>query len=60
MVGFWDGSGISWTICKQFSPQQHLITQFLQAGCSSWRQPTVSKHWRQVPYLTKKKQQIIR
>ena len=24
---------------------QHPITQFLQAGCSSWR-PTVSKHWR--------------
>ena len=28
-------------------PCQHLITQFLQAGYSSWRPPTVSKHWRQ-------------
>ena len=38
--------GISWTICKQSAPRsrqittptvQHLITQVLQAGCSSWR-----------------------
>ena len=37
--------GISWTTCKQPAPQsrqitmptvQHVITQFLQAGCSSW------------------------
>ena len=34
-------SGISWTICKQSAPRsrqttsQYLITQFLQAGCSS-------------------------
>ena len=46
MTGFWDGSGISWTICKQSAPrsrQQHLITQFLQARCSSWR-PVVYSH----------------
>ena len=36
-----DGSGMSWTTCKQFAPHssqkphQHLITQFLQAGCFS-------------------------
>jgi len=31
MMGFWDGSGISWTICKQPTPHseyQHLITHF--------------------------------
>ena len=44
-------SGISWTICKQSVhhasdryPNQHLIAQFLQAGCSSWRpSPTNSE-----------------
>jgi len=49
-MGFWGGIGISWTIDKQSAPcsrqittptVQHLITQFLQAGCSSWR-PTNS------------------
>jgi len=25
-VGFWDGSGISWTICKQSAPCCRLIT----------------------------------
>ena len=34
MRGLWEGIGISWTICKQ-----RLVTQFLQAGCSS-RRPT--------------------
>ena len=34
-------TGISWTICKQSAPRsrqphQHLSTEFLQAGCSSW------------------------
>jgi len=39
MMGLWDGSSISWTICKQSAPssRDNLITQFLQAGCSSWR-----------------------
>jgi len=46
-MGFWDGSGISWTICKQYpsrsrqqlnTAHQHLITRLLEAGCSSWRQ----------------------
>ena len=27
---------------------QHLIAQFLQTGCSSCTQPTVSEHWRTV------------
>ena len=26
MKGFWDGSGISWTICKQFAPRSRQIT----------------------------------
>ena len=26
MVGFWDGSGISWTICKQSAPRSRDIT----------------------------------
>ena len=43
---FWDGSGISWTthnlhFAPDSQPHQHLISQFLQTGCSSWR-PTNS------------------
>jgi len=44
---FQDGSGISWTICKQSTPCFRQITtprphySILQAGCSSWR-PTNS------------------
>ena len=39
MIGFGDGSGISWTTCKQSAPRcrhNHTITsnQFLQAGFS--------------------------
>ena len=26
MTGFWDGSGISWTICKQSAPRSKQIT----------------------------------
>ena len=26
MMGFWDGSGISWTICKQCAPCSKQIT----------------------------------
>jgi len=26
MTGFWDGSGISWTICKQSAPRSRQIT----------------------------------
>jgi len=26
MTGFWDGSGISWTICKQSAPHSRQIT----------------------------------
>ena len=46
MMGLGDGSGVSWTICKILAPGcrpittatvQHLITQFLQAICYSWR-----------------------
>jgi len=25
-MGFWDGSGISWTICKQSAPRSRQIT----------------------------------
>jgi len=26
MMGFWDGSGISWAICKQSAPRSRQIT----------------------------------
>ena len=26
MIGFWNGSGISWTICKQSAPSSRQIT----------------------------------
>jgi len=26
MIGFWDGTGISWTICKQSAPRSRQIT----------------------------------
>jgi len=26
MMGFWDGNGISWTICKQSAPNSRQIT----------------------------------
>jgi len=41
-MGFWDAVA-SAGICEQSAPRsrQHLITQFLQARCSSWR-PTYS------------------
>jgi len=43
-MGFGDGSGISWTICKQSAPRSRQITNtsslhfhiLLQAVCSSW------------------------
>jgi len=40
-MGFWECSGISWTICKQSAPgwRQITITIFSQATCSS-RHPT--------------------
>ena len=46
-------SGICWTICKQSAPcfrqitAPTPITEFLKAGCSSYAQSTVSKHWMQ-------------
>ena len=50
MMGFWDGSGISWTTCKQSAPRSRHITtsiplslNFLQVGCSSDAQPTALK-----------------
>ena len=59
---------MSWTICKSFAPCSRQITTpvphhsvFLQAGCSSCRQPTASKdrhgfsvHWRQLKNKTLK------
>ena len=38
--GFWDGSGISWTICTSLQTDNHTNTSslnYLQAGCSSRR-----------------------
>jgi len=35
------GSGISWTVCKSFTPHQFLTTQFLQARFPTWH-PTNS------------------
>jgi len=30
MMGLWNGSGISWTMCKQTAPRsRHFITQFV-------------------------------
>jgi len=46
-MGFWDGSGIRWTIRKQSAPRSRQITTSTRhhssftAGCSSWR-PTSS------------------
>ena len=47
-MGFWDGSGIRWTIRKQSAPRSRQITTSTRhhssftAGCSSWR-PTSSE-----------------
>ena len=43
-TGFWNSSGISWTICKQSAPCSRQTTtptphhSILLAGCSSWCQ----------------------
>ena len=48
-MGFGDGSGISWTICKQSAPRSRQIitptpdTHFFQAGCSFWCQTNCAK-----------------
>jgi len=26
MMGFWDGCGISWTVCKQSAPRSRQVT----------------------------------
>jgi len=42
MIGFWDAVASAGPYAKNLhlapdrKPHQHLITQFLQAGCSSW------------------------
>ena len=65
MVGFWDGSGISWTICKQSAPCSRQIsaptpiTQFLQAEYSSWRPTNSVKHWRQEHWSEDNSSQFI-
>jgi len=43
MTGFWDGSGISWTICKQSAPRS---TPTPHHSVFTGAQPTVSKHTR--------------
>jgi len=52
-MGSWDGSGISWTICKQSAPllqrDNHINTSslnFYRPGALPDAQPTASKHWR--------------
>ena len=52
-MGFRDGSGISWTICKQSAPCSRQITTATPYHWIFYRpdalaQPTVSKHGRQV------------
>ena len=55
MMGFWDGSGISWTICKQSAPRsRHITTPAPHHSIfTGWMlflmspNHTVSKHWRQ-------------
>ena len=51
MMGFGDGSGISWTICKQSEPHCRQITTptphhtiFYRPDALPATQPTVSKH----------------
>ena len=49
MKGFWDGSGISWTICKQSAPRSRQITtptphHSILRGRMLF---LMSKHWRQ-------------
>ena len=46
-VGFWYGSGISWTICKQSAPLCRQKTTPAPHRSIFTGQPTVSKHWRQ-------------
>jgi len=64
------GSGISWAACKS-APRSRQITTpaphhsvFLQAGCPSAAQPTVSRHWRQLketqPIVQKMEEQKCR
>jgi len=52
MMGFWDGSGFSWTICKQPAPHSRQTTTptpdqltFYRPDALPDAQPTVSKHW---------------
>ena len=55
MMGFGEGSGISWTTCKQSAPRSSQITTrtphhsiFHRPDVIPGGQPTVSKHWRHV------------
>ena len=49
---WWDGSGISWTICKSFAPRSRQITTPVSHHSAFYRpdalpaaQQTASKHW---------------
>jgi len=49
MMG-WGGSGISWTICKSFAPDNHASISplsFYRPDALPTTRPTASKHWRQ-------------
>ena len=45
-MGLWDGSGISWTTCKQSAPRSRQTTTPVRPDALPDGQPTVSEHWR--------------
>ena len=56
-MGFWDGSGISWTVCKQSAPHSRQITTptlhhsiFYRPDALPDIQPTVSEHTHTHPF----------
>jgi len=67
MMGFWDGCGISWTICKQSAPRSRQITTptphhsvFYRPDALPDAQPTASKHWRQWRLWNKQRMKSVR
>ena len=62
-MGFWDGGGISWTICKSSAPRSRQIAtpthtpslSFYRPDALPDTQPTVSKHWSTVTMRNKDK-----
>ena len=66
MTGFWDGSGISWTICKQSAPcstdypTNNSSLSFYRPDALPAAQPTASKHWRHKEKEVKLKLELLR